>query len=55
MDRYPHNEVDDILVGDCPTGVDSCVRTILSHQKDHYTEYKADWAKYGKAAGPIPK
>lgn len=35
-------------VGCCPTGVDKIVRENYTH-----VEYKADWTKHGKAAGPI--
>jgi len=45
-------------VGDCPTGVDSFVRHWVNRldsdgRKPVFTVYKADWEKFGKAAGPI--
>jgi hypothetical protein len=43
-------------VGDCKTGVDAIVRGFLTLQKvpaSEWTVYRADWATYDLAAGPI--
>mgnify|MGYP001603402223 CR=1 FL=1 len=42
-----------ILVGDCPTGVDSFVMRWRDGASGFVTQFKADWDKHGKAAGPI--
>lgn len=38
-----------IYVGDCPTGLDAMVRERFPFAK----VFKADWDKFGKAAGPM--
>jgi len=43
-----------IVVGDCPTGADGEVLYIASHYSNWHVEvHRADWAKYGRKAGPI--
>ena len=43
-----------IIVGDCPSGVDWCVRTHAKSRPDLVVEvFEADWATFGKSAGPI--
>ncbi|MET8648486.1 hypothetical protein [Nocardia aurea] len=44
-----------VQVGDCPTGVDSAVRTWCRKElpDDRWAEFKADWHQHGRAAGPI--
>ena len=39
----------EIVVGDCPTGVDELVRRRFMDIK----VFKADWSLHGKAAGPL--
>ena len=39
-----------VLVGDCPTGVDKCVRNHVHPAK--VGVFEADWDKYGPWAGP---
>lgn len=52
------HEGDEILVGDCPTGVDKIVREAYEFHRlkkkgiSLHVE-KADWKEHGKAAGPI--
>jgi hypothetical protein len=41
------------LVGDCPTGVDRAAKSFLETAGWSFREFFADWAKYGKSAGPI--
>lgn len=43
----------EILVGDCPTGVDDCVRKWAASHGFDTTVFEADWDKHGRAAGPI--
>lgn len=43
----------EIIVGDCPTGADSIVRQYCEETNRNFTVFKADWGKYGRAAGPI--
>lgn len=43
---------DEIITGDA-TGVDTIVASWATYNHRHLTVYKADWNKYGKAAGPI--
>lgn len=43
-----------IKVGDCKTGLDAMVTKVM--KEHHYRSpqvFEADWAKYGKKAGPI--
>ncbi len=42
-----------VIVGDCPTGVDKIVAEWCSDNNVEYVVYKANWDKYGKAAGPL--
>lgn len=43
----------EIAVGDCPTGVDAVVRMYLERTEyPHWLEFRADWDRHGKAAGP---
>jgi hypothetical protein len=41
-----------VLVGDCPTGVDLCVREWCERAEQNYFVFEAHWDKYGRAAGP---
>jgi hypothetical protein len=41
------------LIGDCPTGADRHAKSFLKSAGWPFKEFYADWAKYGKAAGPI--
>ena len=52
-DLYSHAV--DVLVGDCPTGVDAAVRARYMGQSSvrSLTVYEAHWKDNGKAAGPI--
>lgn len=43
----------EILVGDCPTGIDLFVREYCKQAEVTYTVFVADWDNHGKAAGPI--
>lgn len=43
----------EIIVGDCPTGVDDAVRTAAGEAKIKCRVFAADWQTHGKAAGPI--
>lgn len=40
------------LVGDCPTGADFIAKSFLDEKDWPYKEFKAEWDRYGKAAGP---
>lgn len=42
-----------IRVGDCPTGVDKFVWDWVEGKTTGIKVYEADWAKHGRAAGPI--
>jgi len=42
-----------IIVGDCPTGLDKIVKDLCIFHNFNIRIFKADWDKYGKAAGPI--
>lgn len=39
----------EVVVGDCPTGLDKCVREWCPEAR----VFEADWEAHGKAAGPI--
>lgn len=41
-----------VIVGDCPTGADEMTREWCGDFGVPFAVYKADWVKYGKAAGP---
>ncbi len=43
----------EILVGDCPTGVDPAVRRWAAFWQKPVRVFPADWETHGKAAGPI--
>lgn len=43
----------DVIVGDCPTGVDFVVRSVCAELGLHCLAYEADFRKHGDAAGPI--
>lgn len=43
----------DVVVGDCPTGLDSFVDEYCKANHIGFSSYFADWEKYGRAAGPI--
>ena len=40
-------------VGDCKTGVDRITKNFLTACGWEYEEFKADWKRFGDAAGPI--
>ncbi len=42
-----------IIHGGCPSGVDLCVSQIAKEMGYQEKEYKANWSKYGLAAGPL--
>ncbi|MCM6777894.1 hypothetical protein NDR87_31650 [Nocardia sp. CDC159] len=44
-----------VAVGNCPTGVDGDVRAwcAVNLPRSDWHVYEADWARHGKAAGPI--
>lgn len=42
-----------IIVGDCPTGLDRIVFDIASELGIPMTVFYADWHTYGRAAGPV--
>lgn len=42
-----------ILVGDCPSGVDAWIKRWAEAGDMETQIFRADWATYGKAAGPI--
>lgn len=42
----------EILVGDCPTGVDDSVRKWAAYRGFKTTVFEADWDRLGRAAGP---
>lgn len=44
---------DEILVGDCPTGVDHLVEYFCFTEGFKCTVFRANWKGYGRAAGPI--
>lgn len=41
-----------VVVGDCKTGLDPAIVDCCKKYCIPYEVYKADWDKYGKAAGP---
>lgn len=43
----------EIVSGHCPTGADSLGELFARRNNIRLTLFPADWAKYGKAAGPI--
>lgn len=51
--RFPGH----VLVGDCPTGIDSLVRDyvpkMMEGVRPSITVYRADWDAHGRSAGPI--
>lgn len=44
---------DEVLVGDCPTGIDLFIREYFKQEGISTTVFVADWDNHGKAAGPI--
>jgi hypothetical protein len=45
---------DRIIHGGCPTGADTLADEYADHRAGIFvTVYRADWKKYGRAAGPI--
>ena len=42
-----------IIVGGCPTGADAIAETYARQHNMSVLVYRADWDKYGSAAGPI--
>lgn len=41
-----------IIAGGCPTGADRAAPILAQLISCEYEEFKADWDRYGKAAGP---
>ena len=41
-----------IIQGGCPTGIDALTRRFADEYDVALESYPADWAKYGRAAGP---
>lgn len=53
VELHPWDEVT-VIHGDCPTGLDPLAAQIAKDEFGWKVEpYPADWAKHGKAAGPI--
>lgn len=51
MDPYNHNV---LIVGDCPTGADAIAADIAKTELAFTVEeYRAEWRKHGKGAGPL--
>jgi hypothetical protein len=50
--RKSHGEIL-FLVGDCPTGADRIAKSFLETAGWPYKEFYADWARDGRAAGPL--
>lgn len=44
---------DQILVGDCPTGVDYLVKYFAQNEGFDFEVFRANWKEYGRAAGPL--
>jgi len=44
---------DEWLVGDCPTGVDAVAKQLFECRDVPFRVFRADWEKYGRAAGPL--
>jgi hypothetical protein len=42
-----------IITGGCPTGADDLAASFAMVHWTVYKEYKANWVKYGRPAGPI--
>jgi hypothetical protein len=42
-----------IRAGDCPTGLDSFVKSWCQDNHTNFKEYTAHWDEHGKSAGPI--
>lgn len=47
------SNIDKILVGDCPTGVDNLTIRFAKSNNIPHVVFVADWKTYGKSAGPI--
>lgn len=43
----------ELILGDCPTGVDDLALSFAKAHKLPFKRFKADWTHYGKAAGPM--
>lgn len=43
----------EVISGHCPTGADSLGELFAKRNGIRLTLFPADWAKYGKAAGPV--
>jgi hypothetical protein len=48
-----HGDNLELILGDCPSGVDRTFRNGCIMRKIKYREFVAHWDLYGKAAGPI--
>jgi hypothetical protein len=44
---------DTFVFGDCPTGADAIAHHICHRYHIDHQEFRADWRKHGRAAGPI--
>ena len=53
IDEYWCRAVDLVIIqGGCPTGVDALARRFAKEYEVPVESYPADWARYGRAAGP---
>ena len=50
--QVPQSQME-IISGHCPTGADSLGELFAKRNGIRLTLFPADWAKYGKAAGPV--
>lgn len=52
--QYDHEDENTVIItGGCPTGADDLAATYAMVYLTGYKEYKADWKKYGRRAGPF--
>lgn len=53
IDEYWCRAVDLVIIqGGCPTGVDALARRFAKEYEVPVESYPADWARYGRVAGP---
>ena len=53
IDEFWSRAVDLVIIqGGCPTGVDALARRFAKEYEVPVETYPADWARYGRAAGP---
>jgi hypothetical protein len=46
-------DINEIVSGGCPTGIDLSAKWCAKEFELKYTEFPANWEEHGKAAGPI--